>query len=198
MLAKCSAEGMEIEQCDDDTAFRYGKLKEEIYMELPEGLRELLELAEAQGEDDVVYMLLQILTGHCGAPVMWRSTFQKTVALSSTEAEYMALSDCVKECVWMRRLLKDIGAEQVGATVIYEDNQGAMALAKNVGYQARTKHIDIRYHFIREMVVSNEVELEYVDTKNQLADFMTMGLSSKTLRYLIMRSNVGPKLETSN
>ncbi|KAE9286444.1 hypothetical protein PF008_g26661 [Phytophthora fragariae] len=129
---------------------------------------------------------------------VWRSTFQKTVALSSTEAEYMALSDCVKECVWMRRLLKDIGAEQVGATVIYEDNQGAMALAKNVGYQARTKHIDIRYHFIREKVVSNEVELEYVDTKNQLADFMTKGLSSKTLRYLMMRSNVSPRLETSN
>ncbi|KAE9066920.1 hypothetical protein PF010_g27676 [Phytophthora fragariae] len=79
-----------------------------------------------------------------------------------------------------------------------EDNQGAMALTKNVGYQARTKHIDIRYHFIREKVVSNEVELEYVDTKNQLADFMTKGLSSKTLRYLMMRSNVGPKLETSN
>ncbi|KAE9059049.1 hypothetical protein PF006_g31986 [Phytophthora fragariae] len=73
-----------------------------------------------------------------------------------------------------------------------------MALAKNVGYQARTKHIDIRYHCIREKVVSNEVELEYMDTKNQLADFMTMGLSSKTLRYLMMRSNAGPKLETSN
>ncbi|KAE9073864.1 hypothetical protein PF010_g24902 [Phytophthora fragariae] len=57
----------------------------------------------------------------CGAPVVWRSTFQKTVALSSTEAEYMALSDCVKECVWMRRLLKDIGAGQVGA---YGDLRG--------------------------------------------------------------------------
>ncbi|KAE8897760.1 hypothetical protein PF005_g31993 [Phytophthora fragariae] len=98
----------------------------------------------------------------------------------------------------MRRLLKDIGAEQVGATVIYEVNQGAMGLAKNVGYQARTNHIDIRYHFIRDKVVSNEVEPEYVDAKNQLADFMTKGLSSKTLRYLWMRSNVGPKLETSN
>ncbi|KAE8973638.1 hypothetical protein PF011_g25171 [Phytophthora fragariae] len=70
----------------------------------------------------------------CGAPVVWRSTFQKTVARSSTEAEYMVLSDCVKECVWMRRLLKGIGAEQVGATVIYDDNRRAMTLAKNVGY----------------------------------------------------------------
>ncbi|GMF55954.1 unnamed protein product [Phytophthora fragariaefolia] len=76
----------------------------------------------------------------CGAPVVWRSTFQKTVALSSTEAEYMALSDCVKECIWMRRLLKDIGVDQVGATVIYEDNQGAMALAKNVGPKLETSN----------------------------------------------------------
>jgi len=86
----------------------------------------------------------------------------------------------------------------VGATVIYEDNQGAMALAKNVGYQARTKRIDIRYHFIRENVMSGEVELEYMETKNQLADFLTKGLSSKTLRYLMMKSNVVVKLETSN
>ncbi|GMF59186.1 unnamed protein product [Phytophthora fragariaefolia] len=63
MLAKCGADGMEIEQCDVDTAFLYGKLEEEIYMELPEGLRELLELAEAKGEDDVVCMLLQSLYG---------------------------------------------------------------------------------------------------------------------------------------
>ncbi|GMF57644.1 unnamed protein product [Phytophthora fragariaefolia] len=134
----------------------------------------------------------------CGAPVMWRSTFQKTVALSSTEAEYMALSECAKECIWMRRLLMDIGAEQVGATVIYEDNQGAMALAKNVGYQDRTKPINIRYHFICEKVVSKEVKLEYIESKNQLTDFMTTGLSSKTLRYLMMQSNVGPKFEGSN
>ncbi|KAE8977617.1 hypothetical protein PR002_g24958 [Phytophthora rubi] len=194
MLAKCSAEGMEIEQCDVDTAFLYGKLEEEIYMELPEGLRELLELAEAEGKDDVVCMLLQCLYGLKQASRVWNETIdkhlksmgfepadanpcvytrgeggdectvclyvddmliaskQKTVALSSTEAEYMALINCVKECVWMRRLLKDIGAEHVGATVIYEDNQGAMALAKNIGYQAHTKHIDIRYHFIREKV----------------------------------------------
>ncbi|KAG3182083.1 hypothetical protein PC128_g14842 [Phytophthora cactorum] len=108
-----------------------------------------------------------------GVPVVWRSTFQNTVALSSNEAEYIALSDCVKEVVWMRLLLKDIGSEQDNRMVIYEANQGAMALANNVG-------------------------LEYVDTKNQLADYLTKGLSTKLLRYLVDRSNFGSKPETSN
>ncbi|KAE9171598.1 hypothetical protein PF005_g27075 [Phytophthora fragariae] len=228
MLAKCSAEGMEIEQCDVDTAFLYGKLEEEIYMELPEGLRELLELAEAEGEDDVVCMLLQSLYGLKQASRVWNETIDKHLKSMGFEpadadpcvytrgegddecivclyvddmliaSRQKAVIATVKAGIAEKFLLKDIGAEQVGATVIYEDNQGAMALAKNVGYQARTKHIDIRYHFIREKVVSNEVGLEYMDTKNQLDDFMTKGLSSKALRYLMMRSNVGPKLETSN
>ncbi|KAG3089419.1 hypothetical protein PI124_g2345 [Phytophthora idaei] len=98
----------------------------------------------------------------------------------------------------MRLLLKDIDSEQSGGTAIYEANRGAMALAKNVGYQARTKHIDIRYHFIRMKVASGEVELEYVDTKNQLADYLTNGLSTRTLRHLMGCSNIDAKLETSN
>ncbi|KAE9133043.1 hypothetical protein PF006_g15141 [Phytophthora fragariae] len=197
-------------------------------MELPEGLRELLELAEAEGEDDVVCMLLQSLYGLKQASRVWNETIDKHLKSMGFEpadadpcvytrgegddecivclyvddmliaSRQKAVIATVKAGIAEKFLLKDIGAEQVGATVIYEDNQGAMALAKNVGYQARTKHIDIRYHFIREKVVSNEVELEYMDTKNQLDDFMTKGLSSKTLRYLMMRSDVGPKLETSN
>ncbi|GMF51959.1 unnamed protein product [Phytophthora fragariaefolia] len=131
----------------------------------------------------------------CGAPVVWRSTFQKTVALSSTEAEYMPLSECVKEVVWMRLLLENLGSEQTGGTLVYVDNQGAMALAKNVGYQSRTKLIDIRYHFIREKVATGEVQLKYVESMNQLADFLTKGLSTKTLRYLLERSNVTGMLD---
>ncbi|GMF50089.1 unnamed protein product [Phytophthora fragariaefolia] len=131
----------------------------------------------------------------CGAPVVWRSTFHKTVALSSIEAEYMVLSECVKEVVWMRLLLKNLGSEKTGGTVVSEDNQGARALAKNVGYQSRTKHIDIRYHFIREKVATGEVKLKYVELKNQLADFLTKGLSTKILCYLLERSNVTGMLE---
>ncbi|KAE9280197.1 hypothetical protein PF008_g28194 [Phytophthora fragariae] len=77
MLAKCGAEGMEIEQCDVDTAFLYGKLEEEIYMESPEGLRELLELAEAEDEDDVVCILLQSLYGLKQASRVWNETIDK-------------------------------------------------------------------------------------------------------------------------
>ncbi|KAE9204753.1 hypothetical protein PF005_g13676 [Phytophthora fragariae] len=77
VLAKCSAEGMEIEQCDVDTAFLYRKLEEEIYMELPEGLRELLDLAEAEGEDDVVCMLLQSLYGLKQASRVWNETIDE-------------------------------------------------------------------------------------------------------------------------
>ncbi|KAG2789848.1 hypothetical protein PC129_g18471 [Phytophthora cactorum] len=73
-----------------------------------------------------------------------------------------------------------------------------MALTKNDGYQARITHIDICYHFICEKVTSGEVELEYLDTKNQLAEYLTKGLSTKTLGYLVDRCNVGSKLETSN
>ncbi|KAG2988307.1 hypothetical protein PC120_g23423 [Phytophthora cactorum] len=325
-LAKCAADGFEIEQCDVDTAFLYGKLNEEIYMELPDGLRELIALAEAEGEDDVVCLLLQSLYGLKQASRVWNETIDNhlknmgfkavdadpcaytsdegdgeyivclylgdvpiaakaktiiasvkaaiaekfkikdlgrarfilgimidydiecralrisqnayaesiikkfgqanvkpclqplqagvhftkvdqpqtgankakmsskpyrslegslmylesgtrsdisiavaqlsritikdvgltydgrqgtqlvayadadwvgnrdsTVALSSTDAEYMALRDIVKEVVWVRLLLKDIGSEQEGGSVIYEDNQGAMVLAKNTG-----------------------------------------------------------------
>jgi len=100
--------------------------------------------------------------------------------------------------VWLGRLLKDMGSEHTEPTVIYEDSQGAMALAKNVGYQARMKHIDIRYHSIREKVASGEIELVYMESKNQLADYLTKGLSTNTLRYLMMTSNAGPKLKTPN
>ncbi|KAF1318037.1 Integrase catalytic core protein, partial [Globisporangium splendens] len=131
-----------------------------------------------------------ILLMLCGGPIAWRATFQKTVALSTTEAEYMALCDCVKECVWMRTLLKNIGLEQYEATPIFEDNQGAIALAKNIGYQARTKHNDIRYHFIREKLKENEIVLEYVESKNQITDYLTKGLSSETLNYPMEKCNV--------
>jgi hypothetical protein len=82
----------------------------------------------------------------------------------------------VQAALYFRRLLTDLGFSQKRPTVIYEDNQGAIALAQNPVGHKRTKHIDIKYHFIREHVQSGDVELVYVPTEYQLADLLTKPL----------------------
>ncbi|KAE8974323.1 hypothetical protein PR003_g28864 [Phytophthora rubi] len=90
-------------------------------------------------------------------------------------------------------MLKDLGHEQVGATQVWEDNQGAIALASNAGYNARTKHVDIRHHFIRENVARDIVTVDYVGTEKQLADMLTKALGTKRLRFLVEASGIRPK-----
>ncbi len=119
-------------------------------------------------------------TGHVfllgGAAVSWLAQRQPVVALSSTEAEYIALSSAAQQVVWLRRLLYDIGMERKEPTNLYEDNQGAICLAKNPVAHRRTKHIDIRHHFVREQVATGSIKIEYVSTKEQVADVLTKPL----------------------
>ena len=128
------------------------------------------------------------------APVVFKSKFQRTVALSSAEAEYMAWSLCVQEVLWTRAILTDMGMLQKRATTIWEDNQGAIALAQNAGYHARTKHVDIRHHFIRENVERGTVTIKYIDTKNHLADILTKSFGTKTLKFLRDGSGITTKV----
>ena len=118
------------------------------------------------------------------APVVFKSKFQRTVSLSSAEAEYMALILCVQEVMWTRAMLNEMRMIQDNATQIWEDNQGAIALAQNAGYHARTKHVDIRHHFIREKIEDGTAVITYVDTKHQLDDIMTKARGSKTFKFL--------------
>ena len=111
----------------------------------------------------------------CGGTVSWRSKRQEIVALSSTEAEYKALSFAAQELMWLRSFLKDLGYEQK-TNILNEDNQGAIALSKNPDNHSRTKHIDVRYHYIRDLVEKKKVEVNYCPTNNNLADLMTKGL----------------------
>ncbi|CAI7829725.1 unnamed protein product [Closterium sp. NIES-54] len=115
-----------------------------------------------------------------GGVVAWQSKRQNLIALSSTEAEYVALNRGGTEAVWLRRLLAELGYEQEGPTPIYVDNQAAINLAKNSVLHGRTKHIQIRHHYIRKHVEDKEVELRYVKTNAQSADFLTKPLTRDT------------------
>jgi hypothetical protein len=119
-----------------------------------------------------------------GGPVSYTSKEQPTVALSSTEAEYMSACAATQEAIYLRVLLKDLGYEQNGPTTIMEDNQGCIAMTENPIIHKRSKHIDIKYHFTRERVEMGEVRLEYVATEHQLADMMTKALQPKCLAVL--------------
>ncbi|CAI7895279.1 unnamed protein product, partial [Closterium sp. NIES-54] len=97
-------------------------------------------------------------------------------ALSSVESEYMALFRAVREIVWQRRLLAELGEEQQGPTPLYCASQGAIALAKNPVLHGLTKHMRVKWHWTRSMVAAGEVELHYVKTTRQPADMMTKRL----------------------
>jgi hypothetical protein len=118
----------------------------------------------------------------CGGVISWASKKQSVVALSSTEAEYVAASLACQEAVWLRVLLEDISFVQNKPTMIKEDNQGAIALSKNPKYHPRTKHIDIKHHFIRDKVAKKEVVLDYCPTEEMLADLLTKPLGKTTFQ----------------
>ena len=117
----------------------------------------------------------------CGAAVSWRSQRQPTVAGSSTEAEYMGLYFATQEMVWLRRLLKDLKMLKDEPTTVYQDNQGAIAIAKNPVFNSRTKHVDTKYHFSRERVEANELRVEYMPTGTMVANALTKSVARPKL-----------------
>jgi len=127
-----------------------------------------------------------------GASISWMSKKQDTVALSSTEAEYIATTHAAKEALWLRGLLHDLGYPQESATIIHEDNQGCIALSKNPIFHTRTKHLDVQAHFIREQVRTNKVALNYCPTENMVADFLTKALHSPQLIKLCQLAGIIP------
>ena len=106
---------------------------------------------------------------------MWRSHAQKTVALSSTEAEYMAISDCSRQVIWIKTLIKELGIK-IKSILIYGDNQGSIFIVSDAVQESCTKHIDIHYHYIHELVVAKEVELQFVPGEMNPADMFTKNL----------------------
>lgn len=123
----------------------------------------------------------------CGAAISWSSKLQTAPALSSTEAEYMACTRAAQEAIWLRQLLEQLGFKQTSPTKLWGDNQGAIALAKNPQEHPRTKHIALRYHFIRFAVSDGHIILDYIPTTQMTADGLTKGLTGdKHLSFLRM------------
>uniref|UniRef100_A0A1A8PPT4 Retrovirus-related Pol poly from transposon TNT 1-94 n=1 Tax=Nothobranchius rachovii TaxID=451742 RepID=A0A1A8PPT4_9TELE len=120
------------------------------------------------------------VTGYCfslhedGAVVSWKTKKQQTVALSTCEAECMALAAAVQEALYLRSLLTDMGLHvKNGPVKIFEDNQGTISLAKNPTNRQRSKHVDIKYHFVRDNVSRGNLVLVYCSTENMIADVFT-------------------------
>lgn len=107
-----------------------------------------------------------------GNAVSWRSCLQSVVALSTTEAEYIALSEAVKEAIWIKGLISDMGFKQEKATV-WCDSQSAICLSKNNTFHERTKHVARKYHFIRDIIEDGEVEVSKIHTSRNPADILT-------------------------
>lgn len=116
-----------------------------------------------------------------------RSQRQKTVALSTTEAEFMAICDGAKEAIWLRQLLTDIDFEQRGPTTLRVDNLSAIRLVQNPELHHRTKHIDVRLFFVRELHEKDDIQLEYVQSKDELADVFTKPLNRPIFESNVMR-----------
>ncbi|KAE8681376.1 hypothetical protein F3Y22_tig00111330pilonHSYRG00435 [Hibiscus syriacus] len=103
----------------------------------------------------------------------WMSKKQSIVTLSTCEAEYVTATSCICHAIWLRNLLKDITLIQEEPTKICVDNKSAIALSKNLVFHDRSKHIDIRYHYIWECVARKDVEVEYVKSQDQVVDIFT-------------------------
>lgn len=115
-----------------------------------------------------------------GGAISWSSKKQSTVALSTTEAEYMALSSATQEAAWWRGFLQEIHGVELPVTINC-DNKSAINLAEKDGYSSRSKHIDIRHHYVREQIEANAISLNHVPSNLQAADIFTKPVSNSKL-----------------
>ncbi|KAG5371918.1 Retrovirus-related Pol polyprotein from transposon TNT 1-94 [Yarrowia sp. C11] len=115
----------------------------------------------------------------CGGPICWRSAKQKSISLSTAEAEYMGLSEGAKTGIWLRQVLEEcnLGIPESQPLVIYTDNQAALQISTHPAFYPRTKHIARRFHYTREEVERKTIDVQYISTEQQLADILTKALN---------------------
>ena len=123
--------------------------------------------------------------------VSWSARKQATVSRSSTEAEYKAVANATAEIMWIQTLLREIGISSPHMAKLWCDNMGAKYLSSNPVFHARTKHIEVDFHFVRERVVKKLLEIDYIPTGDQIADGFTKALSVRQLENFKHNLNLG-------
>ncbi|XP_031779661.1 secreted RxLR effector protein 161-like [Nasonia vitripennis] len=119
---------------------------------------------------------------YCGSTISWSCRKQSCVSQSSTEAEYIALAEATQEGIWIRRLLEDFEERPQEKTVIYEDNQSYLKLLDHKRFNHRTKHIDTKYHFVKDIKEKQLMDYQYCPTAEMIADMLTKPLGKIKLR----------------
>jgi hypothetical protein len=127
-----------------------------------------------------------VFLGNC--LISWSAKKQPVVSRSSTEAEYRSMAIATVELYWLRMLFKDLSIPLLHAPILWCDNVSALALASNPVYHARTKHIEVDYHFVREKVINGDILIKFISTLDQIADIFTKGLS--TTRFTLLKSKL--------
>ncbi|TQD68987.1 hypothetical protein C1H46_045480 [Malus baccata] len=124
--------------------------------------------------------------------ISWSAKKQPTVARSSTEAEYRSLAHTAAELTWICKIFKDVAFHLTIIPTLWCDNVSAISLASNPVFHARTKHVEIDYHYIRELVLAKLLHVQYINTQFQVADIHTKSLSKARFRYLQSKLSLGP------
>jgi hypothetical protein len=122
--------------------------------------------------------------------VSWISKKQPSISLSTTEVEYVAPASCCTQVIWMKQTLEDLQVKYDHSIILNSDNPSAIHLSKSLVMHSKTKHIPIKFHFLREHVTQKVVKVEYVDTKEQIADIFIKPLPMSTFEYLRQKLRV--------
>ena len=125
-----------------------------------------------------------------GGAVAWSSKKQQTVALSTAEAEYVAATHIAKQVLWHRTLFTELDFPLPSTLTIFTNNQAAISISHHPEFHARRKHIDIAHHFLRDLIADGIINTVYVNTRDNLADLFTKGLSRDIHEDLIARIGV--------